>query len=134
MELEKELFNQISSALGAARPPAPAGSPTPEGQPEKRQVGRLAISAEVSLAPFGVVSPVSRRVKLRSISLGGAAVLDGLPHQAGEKLVLHLPKAEGDPIPIVCMVMNTRLLSSGEFRVGVQFLSRAEQKGVVMLR
>src|SRR3954468_6055740 len=130
MELGKELFDQIVAGLGAAR--AGGSQPQPR-QPEQRSADRLAISAEVKITSHGVIAAKATPAKLRSLSRSGAAVLDGLARQAGDKIVLYLPKAGGEAIPIVCAVMNTRM-SGGEFRLGVKFLSRAEQTGSVMLR
>ena len=146
MELEQEVFNQILGALGTGSQRGENRQPAADTQQDKRKATRIAVQADVTLAPHGVLSAKPRRVSLRSLSRSGAAVLDEITRQAGDKVVLYLPKAKGNPdqnakgkpsaasIPIVCMVMNTRLLSSGHFRIGVQFLSRGEETGPAMLR
>jgi hypothetical protein len=130
MELAKELFDQIVAALAqkGAREPG-----EPERHHEQRSSSRIAISADVMLTPHGVMGAKQRQAKLRSLSRTGAAVIDHLTRQAGDKLVLYLPKPDGQSVPIVCMVMNTRISGEG-FRVGMKFLSRAEQTGPAMIR
>ena len=130
MEIAKELFDQIVEALAKK---GAAGQGEPERAHEQRSSSRIAISADVMVSPHGVVSAKQRHAKLRSLSRSGAAVMDHLTRQAGEKLVLHLPKPDGTTVPIVCMVMNTRISGEG-FRVGMKFLSRAEETGPAMLR
>ena len=128
MELSIELFEQIVGALGAG-----SAAGTPQGDAEKRRAARINLDVEVEIVPHGVASARPRKVKLLSLSRSGAAVRDWASMQAGEKIVLHLPKAGGGAVPVVCMVRNTRL-SGGEFRLGVQFLSTVEKTGPEMLR
>jgi hypothetical protein len=129
MELTTDLFEQIVRGLGGGRgleATAGAGS-------EKRRGDRLALTATVTIVPFGAAQATPRAVKLRSLSRSGAAILDWGTMQAGDKVVLHLPKGAGETIPVVCGVKNSRLCG-GEFRIGMQFLSRAEQMGAPLLR
>ena len=129
MELTTELFAQIVTGLGGGRGAERAGG----AGAEKRRADRLALTATVMIAPFGAATATPRAVKLRSLSRTGAAVLDWGTMQAGDKIVLYLPKGAGETVPVVCGVKNSRLCG-GEFRIGVQFLSRAEQMGAPLLR
>jgi hypothetical protein len=140
MELSIELFDQIASALGGAAAAecgagggAAAAPATPKRDPENRRAARINLAADVQIVPYGVTSARPRTVKLLSLSRAGAAVLDWASMKAGEKIVLHLPREGGATVPIVCMVCNTRL-SGGQFRLGVQFLSTAENTGPGMVR
>ena len=67
MELAADVFEQIVASLGPARE-----EPVPPGAAERRRDKRVAVDAEVFVAPFGVASARPRKVKLRSISRGGA--------------------------------------------------------------
>jgi hypothetical protein len=129
MELDAELFEQITTALGAQRDEAEAGR---DGV-WHRTAGRYTVAADVLLEPHGVRSPRPRRVKLRSLSRTGAAILDTVPAQPGERVLIHLPKPDGHAIPIVCVIRNIRM-SGPEFRIGMQFMSQAEQTGPQVVR
>jgi hypothetical protein len=128
MELDQALFEQIVTGLGAAR-----NDQRPAPDADKRGAGRIAISAEVVVEAFGTAKAQPRTVQLRSLSRGGAAILDWGTIQTGDKVVLHLPKPDGSDVPVVCIVKNSRV-SGGEFRLGMQFLSRAEQTASPMVR
>jgi hypothetical protein len=128
MELETKLFDQIVTALGAADD---AGAAARDA--DNRRAARLNLAAQVQMVRFGVTTAQPRNVKLLSLSRSGAAVLDWGTMQAGEKVILHLPKGGGATVPVVCMVKNTRL-SGAEFRLGVQFLSANEETGAPVLR
>ncbi len=128
MEMAVEMFDQIVAALGPARDEA-----VPPGAAERRRDKRVAVTAEVFIAPFGVASARPRKVKLRSISRGGAAVVDAFTRPPGDKVVLYLPRADGGMVPIVCVIMNSRM-SGAEFRVGMQFLGQSEQAGSQVTR
>jgi hypothetical protein len=146
MEIEKDVFEKVLDALGAGHTREPLPRARPDGQPEQRRATRFVMSAQVALAPHGVLSAKPKLVGMRSLSRSGAAVLDDVARHAGDKLLLYLPRSKDsssapsdgkgheNAIPIVCMVMNTRLLSNGQFRIGVQFLNRTEQTGAPMLR
>ena len=123
MELSEQLFEQIVAALGPpCEEPAPAGA-----EVEKRRDQRFTYDAGVLMKPFEVASAQPRMVRLRNVSRSGAAVLDGVTRQIGEKIVLYLPRADGAHVPIVCAVMNTRM-SGSAFRLGVQFVAAAESR------
>jgi hypothetical protein len=128
MELTTELFDQIVNALGAADQARAAGRDA-----DNRRAARLNLAAQVQMVRHGVTTAQPRTVKLLSLSRSGAAVLDWGTMQAGEKVILHLPRGGGGTVPVVCMVKNTRL-SGAEFRLGVQFLSANEQTGAPVLR
>ncbi len=128
MELAAELFEQIVTALGGGPGERASGKDA-----DKRHAGRLVLTAEVLVNHYDVVSSEPWKVKLKSLSRSGAAVIDWHAMHPGEKLVLFLPKPDGTTVPVVCMIMNTRL-SGSEFRLGMQFLSRAEQTGAPMVR
>jgi hypothetical protein len=131
MELERDLFDQIVTSLGATS----TDEGPPQCTPEQRRGGRLALTADVLVAPHGVVSAQPRKVQLRSLSRGGAAILDsaGTMH-TGDKALLFLPRKDQKVISVVCLITNSRLMMDGRFRLGMQFLSRAEQTGASMLR
>jgi hypothetical protein len=128
MEIAAEMFEQIVAALGPARDEA-----VPPGAAERRRDRRVAVNADVFVAPFGVASARPRKVKLRSISRGGAAIVDEFTRPPGVKVVLYLPGPDGGLLPIVCQVMNSRM-SGAAFRVGMQFLGQSEQLGAQVTR
>jgi len=126
MKLTAPLFNQVVAALGPAREePEPAGADAASAA-EKRGDRRLAFDTGVLMKPHGVESAQPRMVRLQNLSRSGAAVLDGVTRQIGEKVVLYLPRDDGSTIPLVCAVMNTRM-SGGAFRLGMQFVALDEQ-------
>ena len=127
MELTTELFDQIVSTLGAADEARAALR-----NPDKRRAARLRVAARVQMLRYGMTTPQPRTVKLLSLSRSGAAVIDWGTMQAGEKVILHLPTGGGATVPVVCVVKNTRL-SGAEFRLGMQFLSQAEETGAPIL-
>ena len=128
MELNNELFDQIVTALGAA-----AQRRQTKTDAEKRRAARLTLAADVLIERYGMATAHPRTVKLLSLSRSGAAVLDHGTMRAGDKVILHLPKPGGATVPLVCVVANTRV-TGGQFRLGMQFLSTAEQTGPAMLR
>jgi hypothetical protein len=119
MKLTAEQFEQIVAALGSVQEEA-----VPAGAGEKRRDRRFATDVGVLMKPFNVASAKPRMVKLRSLSRSGAAVLDGVTRQTGEKLVLYLPRPDGSTVGLVCAVMNSRM-SGGAFRVGMAFVAVA---------
>src|SRR5688572_4381781 len=128
MELDAEQFEQVVAALGPARDEV-----VPPGMAERRRDKRLSVSADVFVAPFGVASAKPRKVKLRSISRGGAAIVDQFTRPPGGKVVMFLPGKGGEVLPIVCIIMNCRM-TGAEFRIGMQFLSQSEAAGAQVTR
>jgi hypothetical protein len=128
MELANELFDQVVGALGAS-----AQLQQSKRDAEQRRAARLTIAADVVIERYGMAASQPRTVKLLSLSRTGAAVLDNGTMRSGDKVILHLPKPGGASVPLVCMVANTRV-SGGAFRLGMQFLSTAEQTGPAVLR
>jgi hypothetical protein len=128
MELDAELFEQIIAAIGAQRDAAES----PDGA-WQRSAARYVVAADVRLEPYGLRSPRPRRVKLRSHSRTGESILDTVPAQPGERILIHLPKPDGNDVPIVCVIRNIRM-SGPEFRIGMQFVSQAEQTGPQVVR
>jgi hypothetical protein len=121
MKLSDELFNDVCQTLGAGGEADGATSTAPT----QRRSARRRVGKPVDVEPTSV-SPAPRSVLLFDLSPGGACLIDDRTSAPGEKLTLRLPVAGGRAVPVMCVVQNCRLTRDGRFRVGVEFLGRAE--------
>jgi hypothetical protein len=64
-------------------------------------------------------SPVS--VVLRDISVDGAGLLFSKDLPLGRRLLLQLPPLHGLTLSLHAHVVDTRMLGSGRYRIGLQF-------------
>src|SRR5688572_12580609 len=92
----------------------------------RRAAERLDIETYVDFETRGSVAN-RRKVALRNLSASGAGLLDDRPLRSGETVVLHVPFEKDRTVPLLCRVQNSKVMGNGRFRVGVKFISWAEE-------
>lgn len=118
MQLQLQTFAEVLESLrtaGAAR----AGG-------EKRQSTRFQIQTRVQAALLrgGKVSQIYYALT-RDISLRGIGLLQGIPLNCGDELIVSLPRKGRPPLAIVCEVTFAGILADDLSGIGTHFKSMA---------
>lgn len=92
----------------------------------RREAERLDIETYVDFETRGSTAN-RRKVALRNLSASGAGLLDDRPLRSGETVVMHVPFEKDRTVPLLCRVQNSKVLGNSRFRVGVKFISWAEE-------
>lgn len=118
MRLDDQVLAQVIQALGAV-----AG---PDEGLRRRRAERYHCVANITITPAGVANPVSRQVKLTDVSATGVCIIDQLGMTNGNRFVIPLPRAGGEPIQVMCTVRQSRLTGAGGFRTGAEFTGEGD--------
>lgn len=120
MQLQLQTFAEVLESL---RTPNVAGAGA-----EKRQSTRFEIQTRIEAALLHGDEVVRRYHALtRDISLRGIGLLQGLPLNRGEQLLVSLPRRGRAPLVILCEVMFAGILADSLSGVGAQFKSLATE-------
>lgn len=125
MRLEEHIFEEVAMALGAEH----AGD---EGL-HRRRAFRYTVDGYVLIKPHGVVNSVPREAQLLNISAVGVCVVDRMTMAAGDQFLIYLPRAGGATMDVICTARQSRLASSGGFRIGAEFVGETDER-VLLVR
>lgn len=120
MNLSDSLYNEICGALGLTKAPA-----EPTNKDKRRRIARYPVKVEIQVEPLAVVGSKTWKVQVSDFSTAGFGFVDQIPHGCNDRIIVHFPRTNGRTVPLIAVIRNARLVS-GKFRVGAQFISRAE--------
>ena len=90
---------------------------------ERRATARMEVQAQVKVFPFrdGQLGPAFTCLT-RDLSFKGVGLFQSRQSARGSKFVVVLPRQEGEPLSLLCMVMYCRAMADGLYNVGAAFL------------
>lgn len=89
---------------------------------ERRQITRIETQAPMQIARYVDGSGADEfTVLTRDVSIGGVGLLQSNPMDAGDQIVVRLPRLERPPLFVLSHVTHCRRLADGIYGIGVQF-------------
>lgn len=117
MQLSAQDYAEIIATLQAADSDAS----------DKRRFARMQVRGRIVVTPIvDGHAGTSYTALTRDISFQGAGIMQTLPVQLGQNILLYLPRRARPVLCVLCRVMHVRPLADGLTAVGCEFLTPAE--------
>jgi len=117
MQLSAQDYAEIVAALQAA---------DTDGS-DKRRFTRMQVRGRIVVTPvIDGHAGTSYTALTRDISFKGAGIMQTIPVQIGQKLLVYFPRRGRPVLCVLCTVMHVRSLADGLLAVGCEFLTPAE--------
>jgi len=95
--------------------------------PERRGERRRRLESELAVTRYGAIHRSARPLQLFDLSPRGVGlVLRDFAVAPGEQIVVHVPRATGATLDVLCTVRSVRVLRDGRFRAGAEFSTADE--------
>ena len=117
MQLSAQDYAEIVATLQAAEA---------DGS-DKRRFTRMQVRGRIVVTPVvdGHVG-TSYTALTRDISFKGAGIMQTIPVQIGQKLLIYFPRRGRPVLCVLCRVMHVKSLADGLLAIGCEFLAPAE--------
>jgi hypothetical protein len=95
---------------------------------EKRQFTRMQVRGRIVVTMLeGGHAAGSYTCLTRDVSMQGAGLMQTLKVQAGQSVLIYLPRKDKPAVCLVSRVMHVRTLADGLYAVGCNFIAPADQ-------
>lgn len=89
---------------------------------ERRQVTRIEVQCPLQIAQYANGGSADERdVLTRDISIGGIGLMQSIPMEASEQIVVRLPRREKPPMFVLAQVAYCHRLAEGIYGIGARF-------------
>lgn len=112
MRLGEPAIQQLVHLLGAT---------ADQDSLRRRRDVRYRTNVQITIRPYGVIHPTPRTVTLLDFSSSGLAILDHMAMNPGARFMATLPGEENKPLSVLCEAKQSRLNTSGGFRISAAF-------------